>query len=229
MDRTTPPQPHYTKGAETMATRLSLLLAALLASTAICWPFGAVPRTDAAQARQPLSSVCRTPRFINQQWQPVPSSLQWPACVKHPPSPALKSPRVRTVPARQSPLIASTQSYIAALKHSLAAGSFSDLRAAFAAHATLTERSSITGIESTPQISTFRRQRAVIRFYRHLTADIAGSRWIVSLMNQVSPATMVVYAYTSGGRRTPPLYSVHRLVVRNRAIVSVDLTLIYQA
>jgi hypothetical protein len=144
------------------------------------------------------------------------------------PSSALASQQVIALPAHQSRLAALTQSYFAALNHALVTGSFSDLRAAFAAHATLTERSSITGIESTPEISTFRGQRAVIHFYRHLTAYVAGSRWIVSLMNQVSPATMVVYAYTSGGRRAPPVYSVHRLVVRNSAIVSVDFTLIYE-
>src|SRR5206468_369420 len=114
------------------------------------------------------------------------------------------------------------------LNHALVTGSFSDLRTVFAAGATLTERSSLTRTDPTPQMSTVRGQSAVIRFYRRLSAEVARSRWIVGLMNQVSPATMVVYAHTSGGPSTPSLYSLQRLIVRNGKIMSVDLTLYYE-
>lgn len=144
------------------------------------------------------------------------------------PSPALASQQVGALTANQSRLAALTQSYFAALNHALVSGSFSDLRAAFTTRATLTERSSLTRIDPTPQSSILRGQRAVIRFYRHLSAEVAGSRWIVGLMNQASPTTMVAYAHTSGGPRSHSLYSMQRLIVRNSTIVSVDLTLYYE-
>lgn len=68
-----------------MSKRFSTFLsAAVLASITICGPAGSPPGAHAAQTRQPLSAVCRAPRLINQQWQPVPVSLQRPDCMKHP-------------------------------------------------------------------------------------------------------------------------------------------------
>jgi hypothetical protein len=68
-----------------MTARLSILLSAsVLASTTLSGPTGAPPAADAAKNRQPLSSVCRMPGFINQRWQPVPASVQRPNCMKHP-------------------------------------------------------------------------------------------------------------------------------------------------
>src|SRR5437588_10560839 len=82
-------------------------------------------------------------------------------------SPALASQHVGALTAHQSRLAVLTQSYFDALNHTLVTGSFSDLRAAFAARATLTERSSLTRADPYPQVSTVRDRSAVIRFYRH--------------------------------------------------------------
>lgn len=144
------------------------------------------------------------------------------------PSPALASQRVSTPTANRSRVAALTQSYFAALNHALVTGSFSGLRTLFAARVTLTERSSLMFTDPTSQIRTVRDRSAVIRAYRRLSANVTGSRWIVGTMNQVSPATMVVYAHTTDGQRTPSLYSTHRLSVRKGTIVRVDLTLYYQ-
>jgi hypothetical protein len=68
----------------------------------------------------------------------------------------------------------------------------------------------------------------ILPFYRHLSADVAGGRWIVGVMNQVSPTTMVVYAHIAGDKGTTLLHSTQRLTVRNSKILSVDLTLYYE-
>jgi hypothetical protein len=125
-------------------------------------------------------------------------------------------------PPSQSRLAAVTQSYFATLNHALATGSFAGLRVLFAARATLTERSSLT--DSSPHISTVRGRSTIIQFYRHLSADVVGSRWIVGVMNQVSPTTMLVYARIVGAQSIPLLYATQRLTMRSGKIVRVDLT-----
>jgi hypothetical protein len=140
-------------------------------------------------------------------------------------SPAFASQQVSATQASQSRLAALTQSYFVALNRALVAGNVSGLRAVFAARATLTERSALTIIEPTSQVSMVHGRSAVIQFYRHLSAAIGRSRWVVGVMNQVSPTTMVAYARSVGTRRTPPVSSMQRLTMRNGTIVSVDLTL----
>jgi hypothetical protein len=143
------------------------------------------------------------------------------------PSPVLAAQQTSAVSASQSRLAAVTQSYFVALNDSLATGNFSGLRAILAARATLTERSSLTLLEPSPQITTVHGRSAVIHFYRHLSAHVAGSRWIVGVMNQVSPTTMVAYARIVGAQNTPLLYATQRLTMRSGKITSVDLTLFY--
>jgi hypothetical protein len=58
----------------------------------------------------------------------------------------------------------------------LATGGFAALRTVFAACATLTEQSALTLTEPNPQVSTVRGRGAIITFYRHLSADVAGGR-----------------------------------------------------
>jgi hypothetical protein len=142
-------------------------------------------------------------------------------------SPALASGRASAVPASQSRTAALTRSYFATLNHALATGSYSGLGKIFAARATLIERSSLTLSELRPYISTIRGRNAIIQFYRQFSADVAGSRWIVGVMNQVSPTTIVAYSRVVGAQSAPLLYAMQRLTVRNGKIARVDLTLYY--
>jgi hypothetical protein len=140
--------------------------------------------------------------------------------------PALASPRAAE-PASPSRLVELTRSYLAALNHGLATGSFSGLAAIVAPGATLTERSSLSREAQLCCATTVRGRSAIVRFYRRLSADVPGRRWIVGVMNQVSPTTMVVYTRASEGPHAPALYSSHRVAMNNGEIVSLTLTLYY--
>jgi hypothetical protein len=130
-------------------------------------------------------------------------------------------------PVSQSRLVALTQSYFIALNDSLATGNFSGLGAIIAPAATLTERSALVHRVPFTQASAVRGRSAILRFYRHLSADFPGGHWIVGIRNQVSPTTMVVYARAASARGTQSLYSSQRVTVRNGKIVSLDLLLDY--
>lgn len=140
-------------------------------------------------------------------------------------SPVLASQQGNSAPATQSRLVVLTHNYFVALNHALLTRNYSNLRSVFAARATLTERSSLTLIEPTPQISTAHGRSAIINVYRHLSADVAGRPWIVGVMNQVSPSTMAVYARIAASASAPSLYSMQRLTVRSGKIVQLELTL----
>jgi hypothetical protein len=141
------------------------------------------------------------------------------------PSPALASPRSSAEAAGQTHLAALTRSYFVALNRGVTTGSFSGLAAIIAPRAKLTERSLLSREAQVCCTKTVHGRSAIARFYRRLSAGLPGSRWVVGVMNQVSPATMVVYARRIGARGTPPLYSSHRVTIRNGTIVSLDLTL----
>jgi hypothetical protein len=140
-------------------------------------------------------------------------------------TPALASQQTGAVQASQSRLAALTQSYFATLNHALATSSFAGLRALFAPRATLIEQSALTLTAPSAYISTVRGQSAIVQFYRHLSTDLGGSRWIVGVMNQVSPTTMVAYARIVAAQSIPTLSSMQRLTIRNGKIARVDLTL----